>query len=326
MSPEGKPVFTIYLDQNMWIGLKDAVAGRASAERFVGIPEMCAAAVEAERCRFVLSYSHYEETHRRPQVSDRAELAHVMLALTRAQTIAIPEVIIRHEVRRALRAVLDPDGELPIYDPFGWGVDHAVGQPILAGLVASTTIPHEYQGVAVAELQFGALVGSMDDTPGLSADHPLHSRTNNRSYIAQWTELGARMKDWSRDRVRADNFTIASELVGLIPIIDDVAAPLGLSSNDVISLGREGLERFMSQLPMESIVAYLHRSEVLTDREWRVNDHNDVVYLSAAAAYCDAVVGERHWTSKLAQPRCPTRASFVGSSPEDLRRLLGDLA
>lgn len=319
-------MFTIYLDQNMWIGLKDAVAGRASAERFAGVPEMCAAAVEAERCRFVLSYSHYEETHRRPRATDRAELAHVMLALTGAQTIAIPEVIIRHEVRRALSVVLDLDGEPGAYDPFGWGADHAFGQPIIAGLVTATTIPHEYQDAAVAELQFGALVGSMEDTPGLSADHPLHSRTNNRSYIAERTELGARMQDWSRDRVRADNFTQASELVGLIPIIDEVAAPLGLSSNDLISLGREGLERFVSLLPMESIVAHLHRSELLTDRVWQVNDHNDVVYLSAAAAYCDAVVGERHWTSKLAQPRCPTQAGFIGSSPEDLRRLLGELA
>jgi hypothetical protein len=319
-------LFTIYLDQNMWICLKDAVAGRASAERFAGLPEMCAAAVEAERCRFVLSYSHYEETQRRPRASDRAELAQVMLALSGAQTIAIPEVIIREEVRGALSDLFELDGELPTFDPFGWGADHAVGQPIVAGLVAASTIPREFQDAAIAELQFGALVGSMDDMPGLSDDHPLHSRVNNRSYVEQRTDLGERMKSWSRDRVRADNFIYASELVGLIPIIDEVAAPMGLSSSDVVALGREGLNRFMSLLPMQSIVAYLHRSVLLTSREWEVNDHNDVVYLSAAAAYCDAVVGERHWTSKLTEPRCPTQAGFIGSSPEDLRRLLGDLA
>jgi hypothetical protein len=93
---------------------------------------------------------------------------------------------------------------------------------------------------------------------------------------------------------------------------------------DVAALGREGLERFMSLLPMEAIVAHLHRSVLLTDRQWELNDHNDVVYLSAAAAYCDAVIGEGHWTSKLIQPR-PTRAGFVGSSAEDLRQLLQDL-
>jgi hypothetical protein len=70
--------------------------------------------------------------------------------------------------------------------------------------------------------------------------------------------------------------------------------------------------------PLHSIVAYLHRSSLLANREWELNDHNDVVYLSSAAAYCDVVVGERHWTSKLKEPRCPTRASHVLSSPKGL--------
>lgn len=318
-------MYTIYLDQNMWIGLKDAVAGRATGDRFAGLPEMCEDAVVAERCRFVLSHSHYEETQRRPRKSDRVELAHVMLGLTRAETIAIPEVIIRHEILAALHDVLDLDGGHPTYDPFGWGVDHAVGYPLVANAIAASSIPPEHQGQAVTALQFGALVGSDEDLPGLPDDHPLHSRSNNRLYVERRTELGERMKGWSRDRVRADNFTMASELMELIPIIDEVAEPLGRSSTDVIELGRDGLEQFHSLLPMASIIAHLHRSVLLSERKWEINDHNDVVYLSSAAAYCDAVIGEKHWTSVLKRRACPTRADTIGSSPEDLRGALEQL-
>ncbi len=315
----------IYLDQNMWIGLKNTATGSANSERFARLPEACMEAVAAERCRFVLSYSHYEETHRRPRLAERTALAQIMLGLSHAQTMTLPEVIVRHEVRAALHDLLDLDVDLPAFDPFGWGLDHAIGHPIIADAVAASSIPSAFHETAIAQLQLGALVGADRDTPRLPDDHPLHQRSNNRAYAAQRTELRSRMQGWSRDRVRADNFTLASEFVELIPIIDEVAAPLGRSSADVIALGRAGLDRFMSLLPMESIVSHLHRTALLTDREWQPNDHNDVVYLGAAAAYCDAVVGEKHWTSKLKDQRCPTRSGFIGSSPEDLRQLLQQL-
>ncbi len=114
------------------------------------------------------------------------------------------------------------------------------------------------------------------------------------------------MRSWGRDRDRADRLTMATELVELLVIVEEVAKPLGATSTDLINQGRDGLERFMSLLPMHSVVAHLHRASLLADRNWQLNDHNDVVYLVSAAAYCDAVVGERHWTAKLREPRCPT--------------------
>ncbi len=78
-------------------------------------------------------------------------------------------------------------------------------------------------------------------------------------------------------------------------------------------------------MPMQSVVQHLHRAALLADRRWQLNDHNDPVYLSSAAAYCDAVIGEKHWTSKLREPRCPTRARYILSSPEEFKTLMANI-
>ncbi len=146
-------MLSIYLDQNMGIGLKDAAAGRPSGERFAGLPEACRHAVSEDRCRFVLSFSHHEETHRRPQVCDRQELAWLMRSLSLGYTIAIPQEIIRHEVRSALFEVLELPGSRPTYSPFGVGADHAVGRPLIADALASISVPAESRAGATSLLE-----------------------------------------------------------------------------------------------------------------------------------------------------------------------------
>ena len=62
---------------------------------------------------------------------------------------------------------------------------------------------------------------------------------------------------------------------------------------------------------MGSIVTALHLSAIRDGRTWTRNDYNDVLYLSAASAYCDVVAGERHWTTKLNHPSVPTQSENV---------------
>ncbi|MCZ7629533.1 MAG: hypothetical protein M5U19_10990 [Microthrixaceae bacterium] len=115
-------MITIYLDQNMWIGLKNAATGSANSKRFAGLPEACREAVTAERCRFVLSYPTTRRRIDDLSSLERAVLARIMLELSHAQTMTVPEVIIRHEVRAALHDLPDLDLDLPAFDPFGWGL------------------------------------------------------------------------------------------------------------------------------------------------------------------------------------------------------------
>jgi len=317
-------VFTIYLDQNMWIGLKDAVAGTAGGARFAGLPQACQDVVDKGVCRFVLSYSHYEETARRPQLKDRERLAQVMGELSRFHTIAIPQDIIRQELRLALFDQFDLEGDRPSYSPFGIGADFAMGFDLIADGLSRIQIPAAFAKAARDFLEFRLLVGPDADHADLSFD-PRMSRTNNTNYITHRNAIGNRMKQWSKDRDRADRFSLANELVELIPIIEEVGEPMGINISMLTATGRAGLEEFLGRLPMESIVQYLHRSSLLLDRSWALNDHNDVVYLSSAAAYCDAVIGERHWTSKLREQRCPARARYILSSPEEFKSLIDGL-
>lgn len=319
------PVFTIYLDQNMWIGLKSAVAGTAGGARFVGLPETCQTAVDDGLCRFVLSYSHYEETSRRPQLKDREQLATVMAALSRFQTIAIPQDIIRQEIRLALFDQFDVEGARPSYSPFGVGADFAMGFDVIADGLSRIHIPTMFVEAAREVLEFRLLVGPDSDHADLEFDARL-SRTNNTRYAEHRNAIGQQMKDWSKDRHRADRFALANELVELISIVQEVGEPMGIDIRMLTATGRVGMEEFLARLPMESTVQHLHRASLLLDRSWTLNDHNDVVYLSSAAAYCDAVIGERHWTSKLREPKCPTRAQYILSSPEEFRDLIHGIA
>lgn len=318
-------VFTIYLDQNMWIGLKNAVSGSAGGARFAGLPAACQAAVDEGLCRFVLSYSHYEETARRPQLKDREQLATVMAMLSRFHTIAIPQDIIRHELRLALFDQFDVEGERPSYSPFGIGADFAMGFDLIADGLSRIQIPTMFVEAAREALEFRLLVGPDADHADLTFDARM-SRTNNARYVEHRNAVGNRMKDWSKDRDRANRFALASELVELLPMIEEVGEPMGINISVLAATGRAGMEEFLGRLPMESIVQSLHRASLLSDRSWTLNDHNDVVYLSSAAAYCDAVIGERHWTSKLREPRCPARARYILSSPEEFKDLIHGLA
>lgn len=248
-----------------------------------------------------------------------------MRELSRGHTIALPQNIIRHEVRAALVDVLEIPSSEGAYSPFGVGLDHAIGTPILAEMLAASTIPPGYRAAVLNPLELRALAGPEVDLRDLPSEFPRMTRDRNKKYIERREELAENMRTWSRDGDRADRFTMAAELVEMLEIIDEVALPLGVSSADLVSRGKEAMGRFLSLMPMHSIVTYMHRASVLSDRPWKVNDHNDVVYLASAAAYCDAVVGEKHWTAKLREPRCPTVASHILNSPEELRLLIESL-
>jgi hypothetical protein len=314
----------------MWIGLAEAKKGRPSAERFGGLLDACRAAVEADVCSFVLSFSNYEENWRRPRFRDRMDVGTLMSDLAGLQRIATPQDVIRGEVAVALHDILHLPGPKPTYEVFGTGAAFVLGEDLISSAVASIDLPTSQPAVrewmqlqAIDVLEWAAIVGLDGDYRDLGVQQL--ERGRNERYVAHREELGKRMREWSRDKDRADRFAYASELLELHPIIDEVGARFGVGLADVAVLGREALTHFIAAMPMESVVHHLHRAALMEDRKWQLNDHNDVVYLSNAAAYCDVVVGERHWTSKLRAKGCPTRARHVLSSPSEFEALLHGL-
>jgi hypothetical protein len=206
-----------------------------------------------------------------------------------------------------------------------------LNEDLLTPFVATLNLPagiaqtelDQLAAFATQMLEIASIIGPNGDYRDLGIDRP--SRERNERYAAQRNQLRANLHSWRRDRDAAERFATASELVDLTEIVDEVGQRLGVSMRHLLRRGRTGLEEFLSSLPMESIVQQLHAAALRESRPTELNDHNDVVYLSAAAAYCDVVAGERHWTEKLQRPTTPTRARHVLSRPEDLVAVIESL-
>ncbi|MEQ1699607.1 MAG: hypothetical protein ABMA25_05830 [Ilumatobacteraceae bacterium] len=317
-------VLTVYLDQNIWIEMKNSITGKPNGSRAHGLFERCLAAAASGSFRFVLSFSHYEETTRWDTLDERRKLATVMWRVAGQHRMALPETLIRQEVAGALHQIYGLEGERPIVEPFGLGADFAMGFPLIADALASLDgleqMPPSVQAQARDFLEFGALVGLDGDYRDFSLPRP--KRDNNQRYVDNRNEVTQKYAAWGHSRERADHFSKAEGMIDLLPVLDEIATPLGLSIDDLIDGGRERIEAFLSLLPMDTIVRSLHKTTLPTNRQWEPNDHNDVVYMSAAAAYCDVVVGEREWIAKLKQGSCPTRAPYLFSKPGELSDLL----
>jgi hypothetical protein len=324
VAPAAVHVLTVYLDQNIWIEMKNAITGKPNGSRAQGLFERCVAAVENGLFRFVLSYSHYEETMRWDTPDERKKLAQVMWTVAGRNRMAMPQTLIRQEVASALHQMYRPPGKRPDIEPFGLGADFAMGFPLIADALGSldglAQLPSSFADEARDYLEFGALVGRDGDYRDSPIPRP--NRDNNLRYVDSRNQLPQNYAVRGHSRDRADRFSKAEGMTELLPVLHEVATSMGLSIDDLISGGREWIETLLSLLPMDSIVRSLHRSTLPTNRQWEPNDHNDVVYLSAAAAYCDVVVGEREWIAKLRQPSCPARASHLFSKPSELSDLL----
>jgi hypothetical protein len=321
-APEAK----VYLDQNMWIGLMRANRGDEAGRRFLPLLEAARTAVASRTALFVLSFSNYEENWRRGVLADRKAVAEVMWELARTWRIATPQDVVRWEVEASLRRIFDRP-KVPFPEVFGHGIGHVFNEDVLTPLVSSLKLPTtdpstraHLSAIATNVLEIASIIGPDGDYRDLGITRP--GRERNEKYAAQRNQLRSNLRGWRQDKDGAERFATASELVELIEIVDEVGDRLGVSMRHLTRLGRDALDDFLSSLPLESIVRKLHEAALRDDRTTQVNDHNDVVYLSAAAAYCDIVAGERHWTEKPRRPTTPTRAGHIVSRPEDLVALL----
>ena len=321
----------VYLDQNIWIGLTAARLGRENGARFAALYETCCHAAESGSASFVLSIANYEENWRRGNFDDRFDVAITMGLLSRFAHIAPVWRIIDWEISTALHAFLDLPGAAPIYDVFGRGANQLLNADLLRLDGFSPAFQYgvrsgEYgidEQTVLDRLECAAIVGPPGNHSFYGLDRP--SRDHQLAYIARREELAENLKSLGNSPDLVNRFVTAAELVDLLPLIEARAQLVGRSVKDLTDRGRDVMEAFLSSMPMESIVRMVHRYSVRDSRAWTVNDYNDVLYLSAASAYCDVVAGEKHWTAKLLTPRVPVRATIV-STPERLDSVLRSAA
>lgn len=125
---------TIYLDQMHWIGLAKARLGQPDGARYASAWGALRASVAAGRARVPLCDVHYAEVGGTGSVRQRTDVALTMGVLSRYQTIAPREAVLRSELRHALgrwRGL-----QIPPLGPdqvFGHGFAFAFGERIGPG-------------------------------------------------------------------------------------------------------------------------------------------------------------------------------------------------
>lgn len=320
----------VYLDQNKWIDLARAAKGTPQGAPFRDVLDVATAAAEAGLASFPLDVSRYMETAKRGSYESRLELATVMLRLSRLDTIAPPSVILPAEIDAALRRRCGrPETPRPLR-VFERGIDHALGGRLEESrieLPEGLTVPPGYLAQVNETLRLVletvALTGpppGMTLPPGYA--EVIAAMTQDREYAAHENDLAALMAEHGHNKGdRLDRAVLGTELRDISrPVVEALVRADIDPQSFVDVLGREGLASFLDDLPSRAVTTSMRRRKhAETQQRWEQNDLNDVVSLPVAAAYCDVVVTERQWTSRMRQAKVDTRYGTVLLA--DLREL-----
>lgn len=275
----------VYLDLGLWYALGEANAGHPRQLTHIDILAKLAAGVNQGRLRFPLSAVHYMELTENPRDNQRDEAADVMAALSRFVTMAPIGRIVDEELAKSLKQLCNRPA-FPIKVPkFGRGWRYAFGETLDPEEEISDVT--EYLLLKGPAQALHAHIPNYDAYSGRRiADSELNSFNVMLNTLRTDPEIAKRPLDAICERQLnfdiGDNFTRALISAGFYK-----SWPVGLR-------GKAQLTDFLMSLPSRRTAAMI-QFHYLKDvnREWNINDLRDILALSAAIPYCDAVVTDR---------------------------------
>jgi hypothetical protein len=292
----------VYLDQNKWIDLSKCRLGREDGDRFRDVLDVLRHGVEHGLVSCPRSAQHYMETARRNNATSRHDVAVTMAELSNFHTIAPAKVVVPMELDCALRDRFGRPQTPRAVPIFGTGFRHAfaweqrlVEVPDDLQLDVPTTEAFE-RWVNEDLLEFAALAGPVSGTyiaPDLS-----HQMTAvDDAFVAFEKRLAAGLRQEPDRREALVRYAAASELVTLVPQLNEALERAGLSVGETRSLeSPEGMTDLLMAIPSRSVVHDLRaRQHANSQTVWKSNDLKDLSALGIAIASCDIVVTERHW-------------------------------
>lgn len=292
----------VYLDQNKWIDLAKARAGRKEQARFVEVLQAAQEAVRAGDASFPLTAQHYYETSNRGARESREHLAATMLGLSQGDAIAPPQVVVPYEIEVALIKQLQLPNDLPpAVQVFGKGANHVFNTDMF-----TYEAPDEYEGrplpaelqamVAVAGstmMEFAVLAGPpSSETTRLALSE--HMRLTGSKFARGQQELRDRVADMRHGRL--EDAMTATAIVDILDPLAAVCTRLGVDPGRLFAGGAEVLSPLVYAIPSRWVEREMRRQRHTNpQKQWEGNDLNDVMALSVAVPYCDVVVTERQW-------------------------------
>jgi len=303
--PDQQSLKYIYLDQNKWIDLANAVhntrPGKSRSE-LVTLYEKAHTAVRQGSVVFPMGIVHLYETLKCPDPAQRQRLARVMVDLSRNMTIAPQERIVEDLLQARLLELLQPGANAATQSVFGRGIRFATDyQSDLTrdqGLSKRVTyLVAERQNSPTGTLWF------------LTNPNEKLRQTSNQSVGGQAVELASRVEAF-RDSAQARpksyrrNEYIRQTTEFYQPLIESILAEMGCTLDQLANKLGGDWAGFFDSIPVINVL-----TELSTERDDQMNravdpnDYADVVALGTAIPYCDVVVTERFWTELAKRKR-----------------------
>jgi hypothetical protein len=337
---------TIYLDQLHWIGLAQAKKGKP-----VGMPYLPAyrfLTEQAERGKIFcpLSLTHYMELAATGSYRQRTDVATVMTELSGFRTISSTTTLKKAEIRQALNKYFGKPVAPIKPEPFGFGAFFAGNGEIkvaklsgdqraidaFASTIGGSSKLKEWEHKITAYMEFNLLRGphesqvqSLRDKYGYA---PEASEEIGRRRAEQEEELAKQLLADPSQIKNLDNIVMARYLYWeLSGQLTEVLIEVGMTMEDFIALGAEGITKFIRDIPTADILTTFTKANLKTlNRPWKKNDIHDMDALAIAIPYCDIVVTEKHAYTQLHNAGVEQRYDTVLlKSLEDLPNVLKDL-
>ena len=284
----------VYLDQNMWRPVSEALNGEgAVSERDRDAAEQLAEWVRNKRIIMPASAGHYYETTKWSLADKRYSLGLTILQLSRGWQMLDPLQVRGNEALRMFRiwqGKSDEEG-LPWVFTLAPNALHSTRETSLYASPSEFPVDDAFRLASLA-------------TPTAYIDVMLDANHVESAPETGWAELNQQYSDWldSQDwdsqqkRRSIDTFLFHD----LRRELAETAYRAGLSPQELQQWGvRRPMEGFGALPAMGLYREIFHNRHLNKGTRWRRNDLTDMIYLSCAAGYADIVVCERHMREHL---------------------------
>ncbi|MQB46046.1 hypothetical protein [Rhizobium sp. ICMP 5592] len=289
---------TVYLDQNHWIALAQAVKRPKDYPALQSLPGRIRAEVDAGRLRLPLTFTNIYETHKINDPERRGDLAMVQAFLSRGTVFRGRRRRREQEIAQVIASLLQlplnpPENDWFLSSVFFEGAAEwdVVGQETTISERAVESIRSR-----PAECLYEYLVGTTDAV-----------RTESVKQFSAGSERLRAMVEERRQKHAAETPAMRRKIYSALMMIDDVALILkiandvGASWKQVKDIGSSNAHRIMNEVPTYYVEREIAVRLEAQNRPIEENDFRDMQAFCAVVPYADLVVGENQFVNLARQ-------------------------
>ncbi|MFC4466107.1 hypothetical protein ACFPH6_16505 [Streptomyces xiangluensis] len=289
---EGRLV--VYLDQNMWRPVSEALHGGATVEsKDRDAADQLAEWVRNRRIVLPASAGHYHETTKWSLADKRYRLGLTILQLSRGWQMRDPLQVRRDEIDGMFRGWLSQGDDVRAASVFTLAPNSLHSASRMTPYTPPSDFSFDDAFRLVSLTSASAYIDVMLDTERVEPG-PEPGWVQSNQQFSDW--LDGQNWDSQQKRRSIDAFLFAD----LQRDLAEGAHATGLSPQDLQRWGQKQPMDCLSTLPATGLYReMLHNRHLNKGTTWQRNDLTDMLYLSCAAGYADFVVCERHMREPL---------------------------